>query len=44
MEYTRVPSRFGQLIEFMYRTGYVKNKPASWKELFFEEAHGLPGS
>jgi NitT/TauT family transport system substrate-binding protein len=44
MEYTRVPSRFGQLIEFMYRTGYVKNKPASWKDLFFEEAHGLPGS
>jgi NitT/TauT family transport system substrate-binding protein len=44
MEYTRVPVRFGPLIEFMYRTGYVKNKPASWKDLFFEEAHGLPGS
>jgi len=28
----------------MYRTGYVKNKPASWKDLFFQEAHGLPGS
>jgi NitT/TauT family transport system substrate-binding protein len=44
MEYTRVPTRFGQLIEFMYRTGYIKNKPTSWKDLFFEEAHGLPGS
>jgi NitT/TauT family transport system substrate-binding protein len=44
MEYTKVPRRFGQLIEFMYRTGYVKNKPASWKDLFFQEAHGLPGS
>jgi NitT/TauT family transport system substrate-binding protein len=44
MEYTKVPRRFGALIEFMYRTGYVKNKPASWKDLFFEEAHGLPGS
>ena len=28
MEYTKVPRRFGQLIEFMHRTGYVKNKPA----------------
>jgi len=44
MEYTKVPQRFDQLIEFMYRTAYVKNKPASWKALFFEEAHGLPGS
>ena len=44
MEYTKVPQRFGALIEFMYRTGYVKNKPASWKDLFFEEAHGLSGS
>jgi NitT/TauT family transport system substrate-binding protein len=44
MEYTKVPSRFGALIEFMYRTGYVKNKPDSWKDLFFEEAHSLPGS
>jgi len=26
------------------RTGYVKNKPTSWKDLFFQEAHGLPGS
>jgi NitT/TauT family transport system substrate-binding protein len=44
MEYTKVPMRFGQLIEFMHRTGYVRNKPASWKDLFFEEAHSLPGS
>ena len=44
MEYTRVPTRFGALIEFMHRTGYIKSKPASWKDLFFQEAHGLPGS
>jgi sulfonate transport system substrate-binding protein len=43
MEYTRVPSRFGALTEFMHRTGYIKNNPASWKDLFFEEAHDLPG-
>jgi len=44
MAYTRVPTRFGALIEFMQRTGYIKNKPASWKDLFFEVAHELPGS
>ena len=44
MEYTRVPARFGMLIEFMHRTGYLKSKPTSWKDLFFEVAHGLPGS
>jgi len=44
MGYTKVPMRFGQLIEFMHRTGYLRNKPASWKDLFFEEAHSLPGS
>jgi hypothetical protein len=44
MEYTKVPRRFGALIEFMYRAGYVKNEPASWKDPFLEEAHGLPGS
>jgi sulfonate transport system substrate-binding protein len=44
MEYTRAPSRFGALIEFMHRTGYIKSKPTSWKDLFFEEAHGLPGN
>ena len=44
MEYTRVPARFDAPIEFMHRTGYVMSKPASWKDLFVEVAHGLPGS
>jgi NitT/TauT family transport system substrate-binding protein len=44
MEYTKVPSRVGKLIDFMHATALVKNKPASWKDLFFPEAHGLPGS
>jgi NitT/TauT family transport system substrate-binding protein len=44
MEYTRVPRQLGKLVEFMYRTGFIKNKPSSWKDLFFQEAHALPGS
>ena len=44
MEYTKVPHRVGKLIDFMHRIGSVKNKADSWKDLFFEEAHGLPGS
>jgi NitT/TauT family transport system substrate-binding protein len=32
------------MLEFLHAIGSVKNKPASWKDLFFEEAHGLPGS
>jgi len=44
LEFTKVPSRMGTMIEFLHSIGSVKNKPASWKELFFEEAHALPGS
>ena len=44
MEYTKVPTRVGKLIDFLYRIGSVKNKADSWKDLFFPEAHELPGS
>jgi NitT/TauT family transport system substrate-binding protein len=44
MEYTRVPSRVGKLVDFLYRIGSVKNKADSWKDLFFPESHALPGS
>lgn len=42
-EYTRVPRKIGKFVEFMHKTGMIKSKPASWKDLFFEEAHSLPG-
>ena len=42
-EYTRTPKKIGKFVEFMHRTGMIKNKAASWKELFFEEAHALQG-
>ena len=42
-EYTRTPRKLGNLFDFMARIGTIKTKPASWKDLFFPEAQGLPG-
>ena len=44
MIYTKVPSRIGKLVDFLHSTAFIKNRPTSWKDLFFQEAHGLPGS
>ena len=30
--------------EFMHRIGRLKNKPETWKDLYFQQIHGLPGS
>jgi NitT/TauT family transport system substrate-binding protein len=38
------PSATYPVAEFLSRTGRAKNKPATWKDLFFPIAHGLPGS
>ncbi|HTP97402.1 MAG TPA: ABC transporter substrate-binding protein [Burkholderiales bacterium] len=42
--YDIAPQSVMKIAEFLYRTGSVKERPASWKDLFFPEAHGLPGS
>jgi NitT/TauT family transport system substrate-binding protein len=44
MEHTKVPSRVGRMLDFMHGAGLIKNKPESWKDLFFPEAHVLKGS
>jgi len=44
LEFTKVPSRMGKMIDFLHKIGSVKTKPGSWKDLVFQEAHGLPGS
>jgi NitT/TauT family transport system substrate-binding protein len=44
MIYTRTPSKVGKMTSFLADTGFIKIKPASWKDFFFAEAHGLPGS
>jgi NitT/TauT family transport system substrate-binding protein len=42
--YTATPHRTLELADFMYRIGLMKNKPASWKDMFFENVHGKEGS
>jgi NitT/TauT family transport system substrate-binding protein len=42
--YTPTPSRMMVHAEFMHKIGSLKNMPESWKELFFDNVHDLPGS
>ena len=44
VEFTLTPSRSLLTAQFMYRIGRIKAKPASWKDLFFQDVHGRPGS
>jgi NitT/TauT family transport system substrate-binding protein len=41
--FTLTPHRVLRTAEFMHRIGRVKHRPASWKELFFENVHGREG-
>src|SRR4051812_4005194 len=41
---TMVPQNTYKYAQFMNEIGSLKNKPASWKELFFPEVHDLPGN
>jgi len=44
MKFTKVPENTLKYAEFMHSIGSLKNRPASWKDLFFPEIHGAPGS
>jgi len=44
LRYALAPSGTMVFAEFMHKVGSIKVKPASWKDLFFGEAHHLPGS
>jgi NitT/TauT family transport system substrate-binding protein len=39
-----VPKGLMKVTDFMHQTGTIKVKPASWKDLFFDNAHSLAGS
>lgn len=41
---TLTPERVLPYAQFMHKIGTLKNRPESWKDLFFPEVHGLPGS
>ena len=42
--YTVAPDGTERFAAFLAKIGTIKEAPASWKDLFFPEAHGLPGS
>lgn len=41
---TLTPENTMKFVEFMSRVGTLKQKASSWRDLFFAEAHNLPGS
>ncbi|HXX85992.1 MAG TPA: ABC transporter substrate-binding protein [Casimicrobiaceae bacterium] len=41
--YTLAPQKVYKTAEFMNKIGTIKTKPASWKDLFFPEVHGVQG-
>jgi NitT/TauT family transport system substrate-binding protein len=44
IKYTTAPENVMKYAEFMNSIGTLKNKPASWKELFFPEMHDQQGN
>jgi len=43
-EFSTVPRNTMKLVKFMNEVGAIKASPDSWKDFFFPEAHGFPGS
>jgi len=44
VKFTTTPENVMKYAEFMYGAGSIKNRPGSWKDLFFPEIQGVPGS
>ena len=44
MIYSRTPLQVAKVLDFMHRIGSIKTKAASWKDMYFPEAHNLPGT
>jgi NitT/TauT family transport system substrate-binding protein len=44
VRYTMAPERILPYSQFMHQVGTLKNRPESWKDLFFPEVHDQPGS
>jgi NitT/TauT family transport system substrate-binding protein len=42
--FTQAPNGTMKYAEQMFKTGVIKTQPASWKDAFFPEAHGLAGN
>jgi len=44
VKFTTTPQNTMKYADFMNKIGSIKAKPASWKDMFFPNVHGLPGS
>jgi NitT/TauT family transport system substrate-binding protein len=44
IKFTTTPENVMRYADFMHGIGSIKNRPASWKDMFFPEIHGAPGS
>ncbi|TFW33816.1 ABC transporter substrate-binding protein [Massilia horti] len=44
VKFTTTPQNVTKYVDFMQRTGAIKAKPSSWKDMFFPNVHNLPGS
>jgi len=44
IKYTLTPNNIMKYVEFMHKIGSIKVSPASWKDMFFDNAHDLKGS
>jgi NitT/TauT family transport system substrate-binding protein len=44
VRFTTTPENVMKYAEFMHAIGSIEGEPASWKDLFFPEIHGAPGS
>ncbi len=44
VRYTMAPERVLPYTQFMHQVGTLKNKPTSWKDMFFPDIHDLAGS
>jgi NitT/TauT family transport system substrate-binding protein len=42
--YSTTPNATMVFANFMFKTGLIKTRPASWKEFFFPVVHSLPGT
>jgi NitT/TauT family transport system substrate-binding protein len=44
IRFTTTPENTQKYAEFMLEIGSIENRPSSWRDLFFPEIHGAPGS
>jgi NitT/TauT family transport system substrate-binding protein len=44
VKFTTTPENVMKYATFMHAAGSIKKQPGSWKDLFFPEIHGAPGS